>query len=184
MKKIAQLLLTVTILAVPALAAQDFDFSVLDKLGANAKSSTNVTLDADMLKMASNFLDNGDKNAAGIKAMVSGLKGVYVREYQFEKAGQYAEADLAPLREFLKQPKWKAVVDVKDPKESTQVYFLSGANDKLGGMAVVSTEPTALTVVYINGEIDANDLQKLSGNMGIPDLGKLTGGKAEKKTTK
>ena len=81
----------------------------LDKLAAIAKSSTNVTLDADMLKMAAGFLGGGDdKDAASMKSLVAGMKGVYVRAYEFDKPGQYAESDVAPLRAYLKQPKWKA----------------------------------------------------------------------------
>lgn len=170
----------------PGLVAQEFDFKTLDKLGANAKSSTNVTLDGDMLKMAAGFLGKGDKDSAAVKSVVDGLKGIYVREYEFDKPGQYSEADLAPLRAYLKQPKWKSIVDVHDDKEWTQVYFLpSPGNNKLEGVAVVSTAPTELTVVLIDGELNMSDLQKLSGNMGIPDI-KLNGGEkpADRKTEK
>lgn len=175
--------------AAQALPAQDFDFSTLDKLGAIAKSATNVTLDANMLKLASGFLDDKKQDDQKIKSLVSNLKGVYVREYEFDKPGQYSESDLAPLREFLRRPEWKTVVDVRDAKENTQICFLPSTKERLGGLAVVSAEPTSLTVVYINGDLDLNDLQKLSGNMGIPDIkllagDKSAGGKADKKTTK
>jgi hypothetical protein len=178
----------------PAVFAQDFDFHTLDKLAAVAKSSTNVTLNADMLKLAAGFLgSDNDKDAASIKAMVANLKGIYVREYEFDKPGQYSESDVAALRASLKQPKWSAIVEVKEDKEWTQVFVLPIANStKLGGLAVVSTEPTSLTVVYIDGSIDPADLEKLSGNMGIPEikgldgkLGNSTGdNKAGKKTGK
>lgn len=161
------------------LAAQDFDFKTLDKLAAGAKSSTNVTLDSGMLKLASGFLGNdNDKDAASIKSLVANLKGIYVRAYEFDKPGQYAEADIAPLRAMLKQPRWSAVVDVREDKEWTQVYLLQTANNKPGGVAVVSTEPTSLTVVYIDGEVNMSDLMKLSGSMGIPDLKGVTGGRS------
>lgn len=175
---------------VPSLFGQEFDFKTLDKLGASAKSSTNLTLDADMLKLAAGFLgSSNDKDVAAIRSMVGNLKGIYVRAYEFDKPGQYAEADLAPLRAILKQPKWKNVLDVREDKESTQVYFLPSPNNKLGGMAVVSTEPTSLTVVYIDGLLDMSDLEKLSGNMGIPDIkhledGKSTDPKTDNKTDK
>ena len=51
----------------PVLFAQDFDFHTLDKLAAVAKSSTNVTLDANMLKLAAGFMgSDNDKDAASI----------------------------------------------------------------------------------------------------------------------
>jgi hypothetical protein len=184
MKKALILCAIALFTSVPALFGQDFDFKTLDKLGAAATSSTNVTLNANLLKLAAGLLGNDDKNDAGLKSLVSNLKGIYVRSYEFDKPGQYAESDLAPLRAFLKQPKWSAVVDVREKGESTQVYFLETDNNKLGGVAVVSTEPTALTVIYINGEISREDLEKLSGNMGIPDIKGLANIKPDKKTPK
>ena len=156
----------------PVLSAQDFDFKTLDKLAAIAKSSTNLTLDASTLKMAAGFLGGGgDKDAAAIKSLVANLKGIYIRAYEFDKPGQYSESDVAPLRAYLKQPRWKAVLESKDGTEWTQVFLLPTANDaKLGGLAVVSTEPTSLTVVYIDGALSPEDLDKLSGNLGVPEI--------------
>jgi hypothetical protein len=174
----------------PALFAQDFDFHTLDKLAAVAKSSTNVTLSGDMLKLAAGFLgSDNDKDAASIKAMVANMKGIYVRAFEFDKPGQYSESDVAALRAYLKQPKWSAIMEVKDDGEWTQVFVLPTANGtKLGGLAVVSTEPTSLTVVYIDGSIDPADLEKLSGNMGIPEIkgldGKLSNQKGDNKADK
>jgi hypothetical protein len=182
--------LLAALLAAPSLFAQDFDFHTLDKLAAVAKSSTNVTLNSDMLKFAAGFLgSDNDKDAASIKSMVSKLNGIYIREYEFEKPGQYSESDVAPLRALLKQPKWSAIVDVKEDKEWTQVFVSPSANgSKVGGLAIVSTEPTSLTVVYIDGAIDPADLEKLSGNMGIPEIkglgGKLGNQKGDNKADK
>jgi len=156
----------------PLLSAQDFDFKTLDKLAATAKSSTNLTLDAGVLKLAAGFLgSDNDKDAAAIKALIARLRGIYIRSYEFDRPGQYSESDIAPLRAYLKQPRWKAILESKDDKEWTQVFLLPNAdNSRLGGLAVVSTEPTSLTVVYIDGEISPEDLGKLSGNLGIPDI--------------
>jgi hypothetical protein len=166
---------------VPASFAQDFDFKTLDKLGAAAKNSTNVTLKADTLKLAAEFLgSDDDKDAAAIKSLVANLKGIYVRAFEFEKPGQYAEADLAPLRAFLKQPQWESVVDIREDKNLMQVYILPAPNNKLGGVAIVSTEPTSVTVVYIKGTMEMSDIEKLSGSMGIPDIKRLTDKKGGK----
>ena len=171
----------------PSLCAQDFDFKTLDKLAAVAKSSTNVTLDGTLLQMAAGLLgSDNDKDAAGIKSVVSRMKGIYIRAYEFDKPGQYSESDVAPLRAYLKQPKWQPVIESKDGTEWTQVFLAPTANNKeLGGLAVVSTEPTSLTVVYIDGELSPEDLRKLSGNMGIPDVAmprKPTDQKGDNKT--
>jgi hypothetical protein len=175
--KIARPTLILSLLfAIAATAsAQDFDFKTLDKLGAKAKSATNVTLNSDTLKLASAFLgSDGDKDGDALKSLVANLKGVYVRDYEYEKPGQYDESVLEPLRAWLKQPKWTNIVDVKENGESTQVYYQLLANGKLGGLAVVSSEPKEVAVIFVDGEMNPADMAKLGGNLGIPDIGKLT----------
>jgi hypothetical protein len=125
--------------AIPALAQQNFDFKLLDRLGANAKSSANITLDANMLKLAANILGNdGDS----IKSLVRGLTGVYVRSYEFEKPGQYAEADLEPLRAYLRSGQWSKIVDVKEAsKETSEIYIQALPNDRVGGLSSSRRKP-------------------------------------------
>jgi hypothetical protein len=161
------------VLALPLLAQQGFDFKTLDGLAANAKDKTILTLDADMLKMAANFLGAADKDSASIKSLVGNIKAIYVREYEYEKPGQYNEADLAPLRAYLAQPPWNKIIESKEGKETSEVYLQPLPGNQLGGVAIVSVEPKEVTVVFINGVLNVDDIAKLSGNMGIPDLGSL-----------
>ena len=154
--------------AIPAMAQQNFDFKLLDKLAANAKGSTNITLDANMLKLAANFMGDGGDS---IKSLIRGLTGVYVRSYEFEKPGQYEDADLEPLRAYLRTGQWSKIVDVKEAtKEASEIYVQALPNDRLGGLVVISAESKEVSVVFISGVINASDVAKLSGNLGIPDL--------------
>ena len=99
----------------------------LDRLAANAKSTTNLTLNKMMLKLAGAVLaHDNDADAAAIKSLIANLRAIYVRSYKFDRPGQYSDADLAPLRAILSQPKWSAVVDVKKNKTTNQIYFLEG----------------------------------------------------------
>lgn len=163
--------------AIPAIAQQSFDFKTLDKLGAKAKGSTNITLDNNTLKLALNFLGEGENS---LKSLVNNLKGIYVRSYEFDKPGQYNEADLAPLRAYIKSLQWAKIVDTREDNETSEIYILGLPNDKLGGLAIISAEPTEVTVVFISGTMDASDVAKLSGNLGIPDLPSLPGAVAKK----
>jgi hypothetical protein len=154
--------------AIPALAQQNFDFKLLDKLGANSKSSANITLDANMLKLAASFMGNGGDS---IKSLIRGLTGVYVRTYEFDRPGQYAEADLEPLRAYLRSGQWSKIVDVKEAsKEASEIYVQALPNDRLGGLVVISAESREVSVIFISGVMNASDVAKLSGNLGIPDL--------------
>ncbi len=171
MKKIWLLLTLVLSLAPLPLAAQDgFDFKTLDKLGVNAKNRTNITLDSNMLKMAAGFLGD-DKESEPLRSLVDGLKGIYVRSYEFTKTGQYNESDLEPLRAYLKQAQWNRIVESKSDEESSEVYLQPAGANRLGGVAIISSEPREVTVVYISGNLKPEDIAKLSGNMGIPDIG-------------
>src|SRR5580658_1895492 len=162
--KTAWMLLAAAIPAavIPALAQQSFDFKSLDKLGANASESTNITLEGDTLKLATSFL-------GGDSGPFKNLTGVYVRSFEFAKPGQYNEADLAPLRAYLKTLQWSKIVDVKETEETSEIYLKSLPNNKLGGLAIISAEPKEVTVVFISGVLNMSDVGKLSG-LGIPDI--------------
>jgi hypothetical protein len=148
--------------ALGAVAQQNFDFKQLDKLGVNATGSTNITLEGDALKLATSFL--GDDNGS-----FRNLTGVYVRSFEFAKPGQYKEADLAPLRAYLKTLNWTKVVDVKEADETSEIYVHALPNNKIGGLAIVSAEAKEVTVVFIAGWLNLRDLGKLS-DLGVPDI--------------
>ena len=163
-------LILLATMALPLAAQDTFDFAVLDKLGTNASSRSNITLDGDMLKLASSVL-GGNKNDGGdIKALVDSLHGIYIRSWEFDKEGQYNEADLGPFRDYLKQHRWSKIVDVHEKKEVSEIWTLPQDNSRIGGIAILSAEPKEATVVYINGSLKAEDIAKLSGTMGIPDI--------------
>jgi hypothetical protein len=148
---------------IPALAQQNFDFKSLDKLGANATESTNIHLEGDTLKLATSFL-------GGDQGPLRNLTAVYVRSFEFAKSGQYNEADLAPLRAYLKTLQWTKIVDVKEADETSEIYLQPLPNNKLGGLAIVSAEPKEVSIIFISGVLNMSDVGKLSGNLGIPDI--------------
>jgi hypothetical protein len=150
-----------------AFAQQSFDFKLLDKLGANAKESTNITLDGNTLKMATNLIgDDDDKDLS----LVKNLKAIYVRSFEFAMPGQYDRADLAPLRAYVNAHQWSKIVDVNKAAETSEIYLQPLPNDQIGGLAVISAEPKKVTVVLIEGVLNRSDVGKLSGNLGIPTM--------------
>ena len=88
----------------------------LDRLAARATESVDVTLDASMLELASKFLSQDDPDQAHVKKLVSKLKGVYVRSFEFDKEGQYSMSDVESLRRQLKAPEWSRIVGVRSLK--------------------------------------------------------------------
>ncbi len=153
-------------------SAQELDWKPLEHLAAKSSDTIDVHLDGSLLKMAAGFLSGDKGDEAQIKKLVVGLTGVYVKSYEFNRAGEFTPADLEAIRSQLKAPGWSRVVSVKSEKneENTEVYLRTAAKDELGGVAVITSEAKKLTVVQVLGTVRLSDLQSLSGIPGVPDL--------------
>jgi hypothetical protein len=171
MRRNALVLLIAVALGMTA-GAQDIKMpGNLDKLAERATDSVDVTLDESLLQLASGFLSKDDPDQVKVKRIVSKLKGVYVRSFEFDKEGQYSMADVDLIRAQVKASGWSRIVRVKSIKgENTEVY-LKKEGDQVGGLVVLDAEPKELTIVDINGPIDPEELSELGGHMGIPPLG-------------
>jgi Domain of unknown function (DUF4252) len=150
------------------LCGQTVQLEALDKLAARASESVTVSLDGNLLHLASRFLSNDDPDQAQIKKLVAGLKGIYVRNFEFDKVGQYQASDLEPIRSQLRDPKWKKIVEVRG-RDNAEVLLRQENEHVISGLAVIVAEAKELTVVYIDGPIDMDGLSKLAGNFGIPE---------------
>lgn len=160
------------IAATAALGAQEFKFPLsLDRLAAKAKESVVVTLDGSLLQLAGKFLSSKNADEAKVKKAVAGLKGIYVRSFEFDQPGQYTQADVESVRLQLKTPGWGRIVDVRSTKEGeTAEVFLKTENNQIVGLTVIAAEPRQLTVVNIVGPIDPETLATLGGQFGIPKM--------------
>src|SRR6202451_2393555 len=96
----------------------------LDRLAAKASEVVDVTLDANLIQLASRFLSDKDADDAKVKKLISGLKGIYVRSFEFDKAGVYQDSDVETVRSLLRTPAWSRIVGVHSQKsgENAEVY--------------------------------------------------------------
>ena len=150
----------------------------LERLADKADEVTDVNLDGAMLKLASKFMnDDGDEDRR-IGEMVKKLKGIYIKSFEFDKEGQYTDADVESIREQLRGPGWKKMVNVrsKRDKENAEIYVLGDENN-MQGLVILAAESKELTVVDIVGPIDLDTLSELGGHMGIPPVEVKKGGK-------
>lgn len=154
----------------------------LNKLEQKSVKTIDVSVDGALLQLASKFLSSAKPDEARVKELIAGLRGVYVKRYEFENIGEYVEGDVTSIRSQLTSPAWSRMVTVrsKNPaSENVDVYtMLQG--DKVNGMAVIVAEAKALTVVNIVGPIDIEKLVSLGGQMGIPKLNIEFGASPEK----
>ena len=171
MKRNALLLVLAIALAQAAGAADDVKIPVnLEKLAERASESVDITLDASMLQLASGFLSKSDPDEVQVKKLVSKLKGVYVRSFEFDKPGQYSMSDLEAIRSQLKSPVWSRIVGVRSMKGENSEIYLKKDGEQVAGIVVLDAEPKELTIVHIDGPINPEELSELGGHMGIPKL--------------
>jgi len=160
-------------LAVPA-SAQDparLLLPNLDALAKRAADTVDVTLDSSLLQLAASFMTGDDADEAAVKELIRGLKGIYVKSYEFDADGGYSLADLDGVRAQLGRGSWTRLVSVTSSKErsSSEVYAWMDQGVS-NGLAIISAEPRELTIVNIVGRIDLEKLRRLEGQFGIPKV--------------
>jgi hypothetical protein len=168
---------------VPASAQSlNLDFSAL---ASKARAKNEVTLDSNslqLLRLAGSLSkdDKGKGKTDDISKVLSGIEGVVVRNYEFEKAGEYADRDLDPLRAQVGSGSgWSRIVNVKESDETTEIYVHSQSG-KADGMLLIAAEAKELTVVHISGSVQLAQLQDVVNSTIHYDLAKMgTGGSAK-----
>jgi hypothetical protein len=157
-------------------------------LADRATHVTEVTLDKNMLAFAAKFMDkekDGDKDDKAVKDMVQNLKGVYVRDYEFDKDNSYTAEELAGLRKYIQGSDWSPMVHerTKGAAEGTDVY-IKLVDGQIQGLYVLDAEPKELALVLILGPLDMDKISSLGGNFGIPKDAIKSVKKAEKEAGK
>ncbi|HZS08284.1 MAG TPA: DUF4252 domain-containing protein [Blastocatellia bacterium] len=175
MKSSAHRLIFLTLLialcaAVPA-SAQKLQIDHLDTLFPKAAETVDVTIDESLIKLAAKFLSSSKPDEAAIKAIVGALKGVYVKGVEFDRDGEYSEADIEKVRTQLHAPGWERIVGVRSRREgdNAEVYMMM-QNDVITGVGVIVFSPRELYVVNIVGPIDPEKIGELRGHFGLPNI--------------
>src|SRR4051794_40343990 len=71
--------------------------SQLDRLEAKASQSVKVDIDQRLLRIAEKFLSGKNADELKVKEIIAGIKGVYVRSFQFEIDNQYSTEDIQSI---------------------------------------------------------------------------------------
>src|SRR6266567_6796001 len=142
------------------------------ELAARASNVTEVTLGKNMLAFAAKFMNGKDQDEAATRHLIEGLDGIYVREYEFDKEGQYSMDDIQKLRAYFETSEWSPIVRETSKKggETTDV-MVKLVNGETHGMFILEVEPKELTIVLILGPVRMEDLGKLHGISGLGALG-------------
>jgi hypothetical protein len=141
------------------------------QLAARASNVTEVTLGKNMLAFASKFMDGKDDDDAEARKLIQGLDGIYVRDYEFDKEGQFSADEVEQLRKYFETSDWSPIVRERERKsgETTDV-MVKLVNGETKGMFILTVEPKELTIVLILGPVKMEDLGKLHGIAGLSSL--------------
>lgn len=171
LKTIALASLVVLSAAATALAQNPrIQTSQLDGLTAKASQTVDVNIDERLIQLTAKFLGK-DPDEVKIKEIVNGLKGIYVKSFEFEKDGEYSAADLESVRSQLRNSAWNKIVNINSKKDgSVEVYLMQNAT-QISGLAVLAADAKEITVVNIIGNVNLEKLTQLEGQFGIPELG-------------
>ena len=165
-----------TLLLIPsaAVGVQDVSLqrpSALDRYEVEASDSVEITIDERVLRLAAKVLSDSKPEEKAIKALIGGLKGVYVRAFEFDRDGVYQPAEVEALRARFRTPEWSRVVGVRSRKYGDNVdVFFSSAGEQVKGLAVVISAPRELVYVHVSGDIDLERLRDLEGRFSVPKL--------------
>lgn len=170
-------LATILLASACCAAAQQLDFSSLERLGSKAKSVNKVSLSREQLQSALSMLSGavsesdkeGRANVERLNRLTKDLTGVEVRSFEFDKKGQYKDSDLAEIRDQMTKLKsWSKIIDSKEDGEHSEIFMSSVEGNK--GLMIISAEETELSVVMLKGSNSLEQLGSLGGIMGLPSM--------------
>ena len=162
------------VLAVITAHAQDarLKFEKLNKLETKAQDVVEVNIDGKMLDLAKRALVKvNDADAKKVGQAISGLKGIYVRVYNFEKENEYDTGDVDEIRAQLNSPGWERIANVRSKKNNQKIdVFTMFTGDTMSGVAVVISDTKSVALVNVIGPIDIDTLVQLSGHLNVPKI--------------
>lgn len=176
MKQTMLRLISITLLALVCVAAPVYaqnarlQIDHLDKLFPKAVETIDVRVDGALLQVASKFLRSDKADEAAAKEIVQALKGVYVKGVEFDKEGEYAEADVEAVRQQLAAPGWDRIAGVRSKRasENVEVFLMINNDAVIEGIGVLISDPMRIMVVNVVGPLDPEKINNLRGQFGIP----------------
>ncbi len=176
MKRIMLRLISIALLTAFCIAATAYaqtarlQIDHLDKLFPKAIETIDVRVEGSLLQVASKFLRSDKADEAAIKEIILALKGVYVKGVEFDKYGEYSDADVESVRQQLAAPGWDRIVGVRSKRdgENVEVFLMINRDSVIEGIGVLISDPKQIMVVNVVGPLDPEKINNLRGQFGIP----------------
>lgn len=169
------LFLFMALSAVVAANAQEpawLRFEKLNVLETKARDVVEVNIDGKLLDLAKRVLVKvNDADSKKVGQAISGLKGIYVRVFNFANENEYNVADVDEIRAQLRSPGWEKLANVRSKKNNQKIdVFTMFTGDQMSGVAVVISDSKSVALVNAVGVIDIDTLAEMSGKLNIPKI--------------
>src|SRR4030095_5884692 len=124
--KLSLIGLLLVMFTVVAVRAQDpsIQMGTLDHLATKASQTVDVNIDQRLIQLAAKLLSSEDREEAEVKKLVNGLKGIYVKSFEFDNVGEYSTADIESIRSQLRSPLWSRLLHVTSKKKCSVGSYL------------------------------------------------------------
>jgi hypothetical protein len=173
-RKAAGLLLLCLCGAASVARAQDARLQInhLDRLATRATESVEITLNDVQAQFLGKLVSLSHSDQTKLRGLLTKLKGVYVRGFEFAQDGEYSEADIEAIRAQLRAPGWERIVEVRNRNGGGDEVFFMPRNDEIAGFAAISTEPRKVCVINIVGPIDMDEMALLEREFHLTRCGR------------
>jgi uncharacterized protein DUF4252 len=166
-------LLLLTTLALPFLASAAEPIGKLNLpsftgLQSKASEVVDISLGSFPLALASKFMNSDNPEDAEVKKLLSGIKSIAVRSYEFDSDFVYSKEDVDAVRKQLSAPGWTQLAQIHKRNKAQDVdVYVALTDDQAKGFAIVASEPRKFTILNIVGSIDLEQIAKLQHHMDL-----------------
>ena len=137
-------------------------------LQSKASEVVDITLGAWPLALASKFMNSDNLEDAEVKKVLSGIKSIAVRSYEFDSDFVYSKDDVEAVRKQLSAPGWTQLAQVHKRNKAQDVeVYIALTDDQAKGFAIVASEPRKFTILNIVGSIDLAQIAKLQHHVDL-----------------
>ncbi len=155
-------------LVVAAEGDSKLDLPSFSHLQSKAIEVVDITLGTWPLAIASKLMEADDPESVEMKKVLSGIKSISVRSYEFDSDFVYSKEDVEQVRAQLSAPGWTQLAQVRSRKKAEDVdVYIALDDNRVTGFAIIASEPRKFTILNIVGAIDIDQMAKLQRHIDL-----------------
>lgn len=158
-------------------------FERLKSMEDRAIDVVEVNIEGKLLDLAKRVMNKStEPNARKVGQAIEGLRGIYVRVFNFANENEYNIADVEDIRAQLQAPGWEKLVNARSKRNNQKIdVYTMFQGDVMSGVAIVISESKSVALINVIGPIDIDALAEMSGKLNIPKIEIERGGETQEK---